>query len=106
MSDAIQALDSPGAEARSASFDGVWKFGLYAAAAWAATAIVTVSLPDVVPWGSANLFAILTAIGAAIFVVLAFAVGLLGRFGRTLVYYGPWFLALGLWFLIWEFTTA
>lgn len=106
MSDAIQALDSGGAEAQSATFGAVWKFGLYAAAAWAATAIVTVALPDVVPWGSADLFAILTALGAAIFAVLAFSVGLLGRVGRTLVYYGPWFLALGLWFLIWEFTTA
>ncbi|MER9210214.1 hypothetical protein [Mesorhizobium sp. M0771] len=78
MSDAIQALDSGGVEARSATFGGVWKFGLYAAAAWAATAVITVALPDVVPWGTADLFAILTAVGAAIFAVLAFSVGCSG----------------------------
>lgn len=105
MTDAIQALDgnslaSTGGQAR------IWKTGLYAALAWAATAVVTVALPDVVPWGSTALFAILTAIGAIVLAGLAFSVTRLGRAGERIVYYGPWLLALGLWFLIWEFTTA
>jgi NitT/TauT family transport system permease protein len=60
----------------------------------------------VVPWGSANLFAGITGGGAAIFVVLAFATPRLGRHGATIVHYGPWFIAIGVWFALWELTTA
>jgi NitT/TauT family transport system permease protein len=30
----------------------------------------------------------------------------LGRPGRTLIHYGPWFVAVGVWFALWELTTA
>lgn len=105
MTDAVQAVGSGGFSS-AGSTARIWRNGLYAAAAWAATAIVTVALPDVVPWGSVGLFAALTGIGAAILAVLAFSVHRLGRFGERVVHYGPWLIALGLWFLVWEFTTA
>ena len=105
MTDAIQALGSGGyASAESAA--RIWKAGLYAALAWAATAVVTVALPDVVPWGSAGLFAAITGAGAAILTVLAFSVSRLGKAGERVIYYGPWFIALGIWFLLWEVSTA
>ena len=84
----------------------VWRSGLYAAASWVLAAAITVGLPDVVPWGSGNVFAAILAAGAAILAALAFSVDWLGGFGRRLVHYGPWLIALGLWFAAWELTTA
>ncbi len=84
----------------------VWTTGLVAAVAWAVAALVTVALPDVVKWGSTPLFAALLGGGAVLLAVLSPAVGRLGRPGRTLVHYGPWFVALGVWFALWELTTA
>src|ERR1700728_3665928 len=84
----------------------VWTNGLLAAAAWAAAALITVGLPDVVPWGSAGLFAAIAAGVAAILVALAFVVHRLGRVGAGLHYYGPWLVAIGLWLALWELTTA
>jgi len=105
MTDAIQgALNGGVSSARHPA--AIWKSGLVASLAWAATAVVTVVLPDVVPWGSAGLFAVLTGLGAAILLGLSLTAGRLGRFGEKAVYYGPWLIAIGVWFLLWEFTTA
>jgi NitT/TauT family transport system permease protein len=107
MSNAIEALDAR-AE-RSAALSGlhenVWASGLIAAVAWAAAAVTIVSLPDVVPWGSDGLFAIIMASGALALVVLAFAVAHLGRFGEGWIHYGPWLIAIGVWLLV-GLTTA
>src|SRR5689334_2381128 len=84
----------------------VWRHGLYAAGTWVLAAIVTVALPDVVPWGSRDLFAALLVAVAALFVAFAFVADRLGRFGGWLVHYGPWFVALGVWFALWELVTA
>jgi NitT/TauT family transport system permease protein len=84
----------------------VWKHGFYAASAWLLAALVTVGFPDVVPWGSRDTFAGLLIAGAVLLVGLAFVVDRLGRFGQGLVHYGPWLIALGLWFAIWELITA
>jgi NitT/TauT family transport system permease protein len=80
--------------------------GFLAAAAFAAAALITIGLPDVVPWGSAGLFSAITAGGAGVLVVLAFAVHRLGRLGLGLVHYGPWLIAIGVWLAVWELTTA
>jgi NitT/TauT family transport system permease protein len=104
MTNAIETLDAgatnPPTSLRNVQ-QAIWTNGLLAAAA-----LVTIGLPDVVPWGSANLFAGITGGGAAIFVVLAFATPRLGRHGATIVHYGPWFIAIGVWFALWELTTA
>ena len=84
----------------------VWTTALVAAVAWAAAAVVTVALPDVVKWGSTPLFAAVLGGGAVLLAVLSPAVHRLGRTGRVLVHYGPWFVALGVWFGLWELTTA
>jgi NitT/TauT family transport system permease protein len=84
----------------------MWRPGLYAAAAWAAAAIVTRALPDVIPFGSSDLFAVLVGAGAAAFAVLAFASPRAGQLQETLDYYGPWFIAIGVWLTLWEFSTA
>jgi len=109
MSNAIETLDG-GAASSPASLrnvqSGVWTNGLLAAAAWAAAALATVGLPDVVPWGSQGLFAAIVGGGAAIFFALAFAVPRLGRLAAGVVHYGPWFIAIGVWFTLWELTTA
>jgi hypothetical protein len=69
MSDATQtsAIDVVlgSVSARPQVLQGLWWNGLVAAASWAAAALVTIGLPDVVPWGSAGLFAALTGGGAA-----------------------------------------
>ncbi len=68
--------------------------------------MVTAALPDVVPWGSRDLFAPLLLGGAAVLAGLAFAADRLGRFGARLAHYGPWLIALGVWFALWELVTA
>ena len=106
MSEATQAV-GPAAPTLSRSLGRpVWTPGLYAAASWAAAAAVTKALPDVIAFGSADLFALLVAIGAAVFAVLAFASPRNGRVRDTLDYYGPWFIAIGAWLTLWEYTTA
>ncbi|MFP5076466.1 ABC transporter permease [Rhizobium sp. YIM 134829] len=88
------------------AFSGLWVHGLLAAGTWAATAALTFLLPDVIVWGATGPFALLTLVGAGIFLALSFVVNHLGRFGRTLVHYGPWFIVLGLWLGAWEVLTA
>lgn len=110
MSNATDTLDA-GAATRSAvtpraAPQAVWANGLVAAAAWAAAALVTVGLPDVVPWGSAGLFAAITIGGAAVLATLAVVVHRLGRLGGGIVHYGPWLVATGVWLTLWELTTA
>ena len=72
--------------------------GLYASASWAAAAIVTKFLPNVVPWGSDDLFAILVGIGAVGSGCTAVASPPFLHYGRlrdTPDHYGPWFIAIG-----------
>jgi len=106
VSDDIQALPAGANNPTRFSAGIVWNHGLLAALTWALAASVTVLLPNVIPWGSTNLFAGLIAAGAALFLLLAFIVQSLGRVGRVLLHFGPWFIALGLWFAFWEVTTA
>jgi NitT/TauT family transport system permease protein len=85
---------------------GVWTSGFIAALFWALTAIVTVALPDVIAWGSGPLFAAIMGAGAITLAALGFAVPRMGAAGAKFVYYGPWLIALGVWFLLWEYATA
>jgi len=107
MTDTIRALEAGSPSSALQWLRGnVWTYGLLAAVAWAATAAITIGLPDVVPWGSAGLFAAITGIGAALLLLLSFTVHRLGRFSQTLIHYGPWLLAIGIWLALWELTTA
>jgi len=83
-----------------------WREGIFAALAWGATAAVTWGLPDVIQWGATGLFASLAGLVALVFLTLAILVPLRGWQGGALTHYGPWFIALGLWLLVWEITTA
>jgi NitT/TauT family transport system permease protein len=67
----------------------LWTQGLYAATTWAAAAVVNEALPDVVPWGSDDLFTTLVSRGAVGFAVLALARPPSGRFREGIDYYGP-----------------
>lgn len=84
----------------------IWIPGLWAAAAWGAAAAVTTALPDVIPWGSSDLFALLAGAIAAAFAALAVLSPRSGRFRERLDHYGAWFVAIGVWLALWEFTTA
>jgi len=100
--DTIRAFDGGAVSKTSAIFRGLWRDGLLAAASWAAAALITVGLPDVVPWGSAGLFAALTGIAAGVFLVLSFVVHRLDRLGSGIIHYGPWFIAIGIWLAVWS----
>lgn len=110
MTDAVQTVAGNSADGVAAdghaALSGVWRDGLLAALTWVATALITAALPDVVPWGSAGLFAAITGGGAAVLLVLAFVVRRLGRVGEVLIHYGPWAIAIGIWLALWELTTA
>jgi NitT/TauT family transport system permease protein len=84
----------------------VWRDGLLSAISWGAAALLTYWLPDVIAWGATDLFALLTAIGAGFFAIAAFAVPRLPRPAKTMLHYGPWFIAIGIWLAFWELTTA
>lgn len=84
----------------------IWRDGALASAAWLLAAAVTLVVPDVVPWGSTPLFAWILVAGAAILLVGAVVVPRLGGVGETIVHYGPWLIALGVVFALWEGTTA
>lgn len=105
MSEAVRTIGAGDLRLES-DFRGIWHAGVLAAAGWGACAIVTLALPDVVPWGSAGLFAQITGGAAVVFAVLSLVVDRLGRVGRTLRHYGPWFVAIGVWLTLWEFATA
>lgn len=106
MTDATETLDGAAAVDAPGLLPGLWRDGLLIALAWGAAAVVTVSLPDVVPWGGGDLFAAITGVGALTFVVLAFAAHRLGRAGEILIHYGPWLIAIGVWLALWELITA
>lgn len=82
----------------------IWRDGLLAALAWGSVSVATLILPDVIQWGATGTFAALTGTVAAIFLALAFTVPP-GQ-SSTLTHYGPWFIVLGLWLLLWEVITA
>lgn len=84
----------------------LWRDGLLAAASWFTAAAVTWFLPDVIVWGDTGAFAALVAAGGAILLLLAFIVPRLARSPQRLVHYGPWLIAIGIWFALWELTTA
>jgi NitT/TauT family transport system permease protein len=84
----------------------IWPAGLFAATSWAAAAVITKALPDVVPSGSDDLFAITVGLCAVVFAALAFTPPRSGRFREILDCYGPWFIAIGVWLTLWEFSTA
>ena len=110
MTNAVEARGVGAAAGSSAAAHAaqtpIWKSGLYAAAAWAAAALVTVALPDVVPWGSAGLFAFLVGGAAVILAGLALVAPRIPWLGAFCDYSGPWFIAIGVWFFLWELTTA
>jgi NitT/TauT family transport system permease protein len=106
VSHATQAVERVAPSAARRGSRPLWIPGLYASASWAAAAIVTKSLPNVVPWGSDDLFAILVGLGAVGFAALAVAGPRTGCLRDTLDHYGPWFIAIGAWLTLWEFATA
>ena len=101
MSQATQVAEPVAPSVARLGSRSLWTPGLYASASWAAAAIVTKFLPNVVPWGSDDLFAILVGIGAVGFAALAVASPRAGRLRDTLDYYGPWFIAIGMWLTLW-----
>lgn len=84
----------------------LWRDGLLAAGTWFVAAAITWLLPDVIVWGDTEAFALFAAVGAAIFLLLAFIVPYASEPDGTLPYYGPWLIVIGLWFAVWELTTA
>ncbi|TKD14550.1 ABC transporter permease subunit [Rhodobacter capsulatus] len=105
MTDALTSPARRGLEA-PAGLAKIWPAGLLASLVWAAAAGITLALPDVIPWGSTDLFAALMAAGALTLVTLAFTAEIFGRFGRAVKAAGPWLIALGIWFALWELSTA
>lgn len=106
MSSATQALQSGAPSLARPAARQLWLSGLYAAASWAAAAAVTVSLPDVTPWGASSLFATIVGGGAGALALLSVAGPRAGRGREFLDHYGPWFIAIGVWLALWELTTA
>lgn len=83
-----------------------WRDGVVAALVWSATGAVTWALPDVIAWGATGAFALLCGAVALTFAALAVAIPLRGNRDGAILHYGPWFVALGVWFLVWEIITA
>ena len=116
LSSVDEQCDTSALEGRAASAPSIARgasdpaFGftaLLAAAAWAAAAIITVGLPDVVPWGSAGLFAGDHRRRRALSLASSHSSRRASAASATgLIHYGPWFIAIGVWLALWELTTA
>jgi NitT/TauT family transport system permease protein len=103
-----EAIGSAGTKAAAIRWQrlGLWKTGFVAAIAWALAAVVTVAWPDVADWDNTDTWAWIVTGGAALLLLLVPIRHRLGRPGRLLGAAGPWFVALGLFFVVWELTVA
>jgi NitT/TauT family transport system permease protein len=106
MTQATQVLERAAPSLARSVGRPIWTAGLFAAASWGAAAVITKALPDVVPSGSDDLFAIIVGLCAVALAALALAAPRGGRLREILDYYGPWFIAIGVWLTFWEFSTA
>ncbi|MGC4025577.1 MAG: ABC transporter permease subunit [Mesorhizobium sp.] len=102
MTTAIETLDASSEHGRS----GLWQPGLLAATTWLGAAALTFFIPDVTPYGSRTLFSAILAIIGAGFALAAISFERLGPARKFLAWYGPWFVALGVWLAAWELITA
>jgi NitT/TauT family transport system permease protein len=84
----------------------VWRIGLLAAAAWFTAASVTAGWPDVYDLDYTPLLTWIQGMIGLSLLAMSFAGQSLGWFGRKLRYAGPWLVALGLVFVIWQALTA
>lgn len=102
MSDAVDTL----VEVPTASASGPWRIGLLAAAAWAVSAGITLGLPDLYGWQTTVWLAWGEAALAVALLGTALAGersgGVPGRLRRA----GPWLVALGVVFALWEAAVA
>lgn len=101
----MAVIDTTDAE-QNAGPSSLWMPGILAAGTWLAAAAITYLLPDVTPYGSRDLFASILGIAALSFLALSFAFERLGPIRGGISYYGPWFVALGVWLALWELITA
>jgi NitT/TauT family transport system permease protein len=84
----------------------IWFTGLGAGLAWLLAAIATLVLPDLYEWESTNALATAEAIAGVVLASLALLGSRYGAVGSRLRYWGPWLVALGVWFALWELAVA
>jgi NitT/TauT family transport system permease protein len=84
----------------------VWRIGLLAAAAWFTAASVTAGWPDVYDLDYTPLLTWIQSALGLVLLVASFAGQRLGQFGQKLRYAGPWLVAIGLVFVVWQALTA
>lgn len=80
--------------------------GLAAALAWAAFGLVTLRWPDLGDWGRGAETGAAAFVVSAVLALLAFASPVAAAAGRFVWRYGPWAIALGVFFSVWQWTTA
>jgi NitT/TauT family transport system permease protein len=84
----------------------VWWVGLLAAATWSSAAVVTAGWPDVYELSYTPLLAWIQGSLGVLLLIMSFSAQSLGWLGRRLRYAGPWLIALGLTFVVWQALTA
>jgi NitT/TauT family transport system permease protein len=84
----------------------VWPTGLGAGLAWLLAAAVTLGWPDLHDWESTRQVAITEAVLGSLLVGVAMVGKGRSAPGTRLHYWGPWLLALGLFFTLWELAVA
>jgi NitT/TauT family transport system permease protein len=105
-SEDIRTLSADSVRIARPTTETFWLQAVIAAASWGLAAAITYFLPNVIPWGSTNLFAGIVVGGAVVLLLLSVSAHRLGAIGATLKHFGPWLVVLGLWFGSWELTTA
>jgi NitT/TauT family transport system permease protein len=106
MSQAL--VDSGSRELRSvqSASPAIWLTGLVAGLAWLLAAVATLALPDLYEWESTQGLAYAEAAVGVALAALALFERSHGVVGVRLRYWGPWLVALGLLFALWELAVA
>jgi NitT/TauT family transport system permease protein len=101
----VQASVLPVRRSPESAF-ALWSVGVLAGLAWLLAAAVTLYWPDLYEWESTLQLAWAELALAATLLTLALTSNRFSAAGSRLHYWGPWLVALGLFFALWEVAVA
>jgi NitT/TauT family transport system permease protein len=106
VSEALTQSSLPATAHASTVGLSLWPVGLLAGVAWLLAATATLFWPDLHEWESTQQLALVEVALGGILVLLALFSNRFSAAGSRLRYWGPWLVALGFFFALWELAVA